>query len=256
MHLYFWSWHSQDVKLFQNGCVCTVWVRCNIERGLLWNLLTWASLAGHKHLIDEKTAGDLMPLLLHPTPKLAHVSAPRKIWVQIETMGRKKNMVPLNFPQIHFQVGGAGDTICRMLALQKEMGLGRRWEMKMNGTMRSPEVCVWNWFHSFWPHQWCGCHLCRQVYLPQQSELKPACASLSCLPIQRWLLLLYVSNAMCRWRRQGRRFSPLMTQGADREVCTLLGYPIILNHKNRRFRLTGTYMVPASSAEDDHASIV
>lgn len=167
-------------------------------------------------------------------------------------------MVPLKFPQIHFK---GADTICRMLALQKEIGLGRRWEMKMNGTIWSLEVCVWNWFHSFWPHQWCGCHLCRQVYLPQQSELKLGWASLSCLPIQRWLLLLYVSNAMCRWRRQGRVFlmrcfSPLMTQGADREVCMLLSYPIILNNKNRRFRFTGIYMVPARSAEDDHACIV
>lgn len=165
------------------------------------------------------------------------------------------------FRKFIFRWGVGGDTICRMLALQKEIGLGRGWEMKMNGTIWSLDVSVWNWFHSFWPHQWCGCHLNRQVYLPQQSELKLGWASLSCLPIQRWLLLLYVSNAMCRWRRQGRVFlmrcfSPLMTQGADREVCMLLSYPIILNHKNRRFRFTGIYMTSAKSAEDDHACII
>ena len=48
--------------------------------------------------------------------------------------GNKIYMLPLNFPQIHFR---GGNTICRMLALQKEIGVGRGWQMKMNGTVWS-----------------------------------------------------------------------------------------------------------------------
>lgn len=55
-----------------------------------------------------------------------------------------------------------------------------------------------------------------------------------------------------------RRIPPRMTQGTDGEgVCArVLGCPIILNHKNRRFQFTGVYLVPARSAEDDQAASV
>lgn len=43
------------------------------------NPLTCPALAGPKHLIDEKTAGDLMLLLLHPEHQIRSVSQdPRK----------------------------------------------------------------------------------------------------------------------------------------------------------------------------------
>lgn len=191
--------------------------------GLLWNPLTCASLAGPKHLIDEKTAGDLMPLLLRPwcqnyTPR---VSTQEDISANWNHGGNKIYMVPLNIPQIHFREGG--NTICRMLALQKEIGLGRGWGMKMNGTIWSLGVCVCGTdSKASGPigTLWCGWHLYRQVYLAQQSELKLSWASVCCLPIQRRLPFL-------TWEE--RRFffflircvPPLMTQGADREVCVL-----------------------------------
>ena len=110
--------------------------KSNIEWGLLWNLLACASVAGPEHLIDEKTAGDLMPLPVLPdTKNYPHVSASSKIWPQIETMGGTKYICyPWTSPKFIF---GGGNTICRMLALQKEIGVGRGWQMKMNGTVWS-----------------------------------------------------------------------------------------------------------------------
>lgn len=82
-----------------------------------------------------------------------------------------------------------GNTICRMLALQKEIGLGRgeRWKW-------TEQFGVWGFVCGTdsvasgpTGALWCGRHLYRQVYFAQRSELKLSWASLSRLPIQ-WRL--------------------------------------------------------------------
>lgn len=207
-----------------------VWVhpsgkKSNIEWGLLWNLLACASLAGPKRLIDEKTAGDLMPLLVLPDTKTTpRVSIQQNMTTNWNHGGNKIYMLPLNFPQIHFQ--GGGNTICRMLALQKEIGVGRGWQMKMNGTVWSLGVCVWNWFGSFWSHR----HAVMWLTPLQTSLFSPAVWIKTQLgpsmlfTYSEETAIFTVCNAVCRWRRQRlffffflmRCIPPLMTQGADR----------------------------------------
>lgn len=150
---------------------------------------------------------------------------PGKYGRKLKPWGEQNIYVALELPPNSFS---GGNTICRMLALQKEIGLGRGWEMKMNGTIWSLGVCVWNWFHSFWPHR----HTVMWL-TPLQTSLFSSAVwiktqlGLSVLfTYSEEAAILNVGNAMCRWRGQGRVFlmrciPPLMTQEADREVCVL-----------------------------------
>lgn len=150
---------------------------------------------------------------------------PGKYGRKLKPWGEQNIYVALELPPNSFS---GGNTICRMLALQKEIGLGRGWEMKMNGTIWSLGVCVWNWFHSFWPHR----HTVMWL-TPLQTSLFSSAVWIKTqlglsvlLTYSEEAAILNVGNAMCRWRGQGRVFlmrciPPLMTQEADREVCVL-----------------------------------
>lgn len=198
-----------------------LWVQGNIEYGFLWNLFICGSLAGSKHLIDEKTARDLMPPLL--TPEVPLVSAPRRIWPQIETIGGTKYIwYPWTSPKFIFR----GNTICRMLALQKEIGVGRGWEMKMNKAIWSRGfVCGTDSTASgLTGALWCGWHLYAHIYLAQPSKLKLSGAFSVLFTNSEEAVIL-----VCGWWRQGRHFlmrfiPPLITQAAD-TLCSTSQLP-------------------------------
>lgn len=186
---------------------------------------------------------------------------PAKYDHELKPWGEQNIYATLELPPNSFS-GGGGNTICRMLALQKEIGVGRGWQMKMNGTVWSLGVCVWNRFRSFWSHR----HAVMWLTPLQTSLFSPAVWIKTQLgpsmlfTYSEETAIFNVCTAVCRWRRQRLFFffffDEVYTTSHDSGGwqigvhAQVLSCPIILNHKNRHFHFTAVFLGSARSAGD------
>lgn len=101
------------------------------------------------------------------------ISTPKKYEDKLKPREEQNVYSTLELPPNSFSGGErcGEDTICRMLALQKEIGFGKGWEMT---DLESGGLCVEPIPQLLRPTgaAWLGWHPYKQVYLAQQSVLK------------------------------------------------------------------------------------